>query len=65
MRVTPATLEEAISYSDFSQEVPLQKVFVQDLFEDRPDDTLLQDVLSGDSSINGTKIHTLFTGRSI
>ncbi|XP_028418435.1 uncharacterized protein LOC114543780 isoform X2 [Dendronephthya gigantea] len=62
MSVIPARLEEAISYSDFNQEVPLQTVLVQDLFEDRPDDSLLQDVLSGDSPINGTKIHTIFTG---
>ncbi|XP_028399971.1 uncharacterized protein LOC114523292 [Dendronephthya gigantea] len=62
MSVIPATLEEAISYSDFNQEVRLQSVLVQDLFEDRPDDSLLQDVLSGDSQINGTKVHHISTG---
>ena len=59
MSVVPAKLEDAISYSDFSQEVPLQTITVQDLLEDRPDDSLLQDVLSGETPINETQVHVI------
>lgn len=65
MGVTQATLEDVISYSDFSQEVPLQEIMVQDLIENRPDDSLLEDILSGETAINETAVHIVSTGNFI
>ncbi|XP_028400060.1 uncharacterized protein LOC114523362 [Dendronephthya gigantea] len=63
MNVIPARVEDVISNSDFDQEVPLQKILDQDLLENSPDDSLLQDVLSGDAPINKTiKVHTISSG---
>ena len=63
MSVIPAKLEDVVSYSDFSQEVPLQKVLAQDLLENQPDDSLLQDILSGDSPITETEVHVVSNGK--
>ncbi len=63
LSVIPAKLEDAVSYSDFSQEVPLQKVLAQDLLENQPDDSLLQDILSGDTPINETEVHVISSGK--
>ncbi len=56
-------MEDVVSYSDFSQEVPLQKVLAQDLLENQPDDSLLQDILSGDSPITETEVHVVSNGK--
>jgi hypothetical protein len=63
MSATQAKLEDVVSYSDFSQEVPLRKVLVQDLLENRPDDSLVQDILSGDATVNETEVHVVSNGK--
>ena len=62
MSAVQARLEDVISYSDFSQEVPIQKILVQDLLENRPEDNLLEDLLSGDTPINETDVHVVSSG---
>ena len=62
MSAVQARLEDVISYSDFSQEVPIQKILVQDLLENRPEDNLLEDLLSGDTPINETVVHVVSIG---
>ena len=56
-------MEDVVSYSDFSQEVPIQKVLAQDLLENQPDDSLLQDILSGDTPITETEVHVVSSGK--
>lgn len=63
MSAVQARLEDVISYSDFSQEVPIQKILVQDLLENRPEDNLLEDLLSGDTPINETDVHVVSSGK--
>lgn len=64
INVIPARLEDVISYSDFDQEVPLKKILDQALLENSPDDSLLQDVLSGAAPINKTmEVHTISSGK--
>ena len=63
MSVIPAKLEDAISYSDFSQEVPLEFVSVQDIFENRPDADLLEGILSANTTINETEMHIISSGK--
>ena len=62
MSAVQARLEDVISYSDFSQEVLIQKILVQDLLENRPEDNLLEDLLSGDTPINETDMHVVSSG---
>ena len=62
MSAVQARLEDVISYSDFSQEVPIKKILVQDLLENRPEDNLLEDLLSGDTPINETNVHVVSNG---
>ena len=64
MSVIPAKLEDAISYSDFSQEVPLELVLVQDIFENRPDDDLVEGIRSANTTINETEVHIISNGNS-
>ena len=63
MSVVQARLEDVISYSDFNQEVPIQKILVQDLLDNHPEDNLLQDLLSGDTPINETDVHVVSSGK--
>ena len=63
MQATPASLKEAISYGDFSQEVQLQQLAVQEQLEDAPDENLLKNVLRGSVKILGSTMHTIGTGK--
>lgn len=63
MSAVQARLEDVISYSDFNQEVPIQKILVQDLLDNHPEDNLLQDLLSGDTPINETDMHVVSSGK--
>ena len=62
LSVIPAKLDDVVSYGDFSQEVPLQEVLTQDLLENPPDESLLHDILYGDSPINETEVHVASSG---
>ena len=63
MSAIPAKLDDVVSYGDFSQEVPLQEVLAQDLLENPPDESLLHDILNGDSPINETEVHAVSSGK--
>ena len=65
MSAIPAKLDDVVSYSDFSQEVPLQEVLAQDLLENPPDESLLYDILYDDSPINETEVHVVSSGKFI
>ena len=63
MSAIPAKLDDVVSYGDFSQEVPLQEVLAQDLLENPPDESLLHDILHGNSPINETEVHVVSSGK--
>ena len=63
MSAIPAKLDDVVSYGDFSQEVPLQEVLAQDLLENPPDESLLHDILYGDSPINETEVYVISSGK--
>lgn len=61
--MTPANLDEVVSYSDFSQEIPLRQLLIQESLEDLPEENFLLDVLSGELTVNESKMHVLPKGR--
>lgn len=57
------TLDEIVSYSDFSQEVVLEELAVQEFVEDLPDQTLLNDAFSKKVVVNGSSLHIIPDGK--
>ena len=59
MMSTLAGLEELIKYADFKQEASVEDVDDQSTLEDEPDEGDLQDLISGNITVNESRIIVL------
>ncbi|KAI8507318.1 hypothetical protein Bbelb_146980 [Branchiostoma belcheri] len=55
----PATLEDMLDYSDFSQEVQLEMAVDMKKNEGVPDLSVVERVLSGNGTLNGSTVHVI------
>ena len=62
MLSAPAGLEEVIKYADFKSEVSVEDIDDGSTLEDEPDEEDLEDLISGNITINESRIIILSTG---
>ena len=61
----PAGLDDVINYADFKRETLVEPVDDQATLEDSPDEQEIQDLLSGNITVNGSRIAILQDGKKI
>ena len=61
----PAGLDDVINYADFKEETFVQPLDDQATLEDSPDEQEIQDLLSGNITVNGSRIAILQDGKKI
>ena len=62
---SPAGLEEVINYADFKQEATLESIEDELTLEDEPDDEDLLDFVSGNITVNESRIIIIPTGKEL
>ena len=65
MLSAPAGLEEVIKYADFKDEAPVEELDDESTLEDEPDEDDLQDLISGNTTVNESHVIVLKTGTLI
>ena len=61
----PAGLDDVINYADFKKETLVEPLDDQATLEDSPDEQEIQDLLSGNITVNGSGIAILQDGKKI
>lgn len=64
MSSSPAGLEEVINYADFKEEASVEAIEDESTLEDEPDEEDLQDLFSGNITVNESQIIILPAGES-
>ena len=62
---TPAGLDDVINYADFKKETLVEPLDDQATLEDSPDEQEIQALLSGNITVNGSRIAILQDGKKI
>ena len=65
MLSAPVGLEEVIDYADFKQEASVESMEDESTLEDEPDEQDLQDLMSGNITVNESRIITISRGKII
>ena len=63
MLSAPVGLEEVIDYADFKQEASVESMEDESTLEDEPDEQDLQDLMSGNITVNESRIITISRGK--
>ena len=61
----PAGLDDVINYADFKNETLVEPLDDPATLEDSPDEQEIQDLLSGNITVNGSRIAILQDGKKI
>ena len=65
MLSAPAGLEEVINYADFKHEASMESVEDGSTLEDEPDDQDLQDLISGNITVNNSRLFVVQAGMKL